>query len=159
MAAYEFARRLPYVDGSRMILAGQSAGGVVALFTAGTRHPQGLRAVLAFSAGRGGDPVHHPGEPCAVKPLGNVFAEVGKQVKSPALFLYAKNDLFFNARVSRLWFDQFTGAGAKAKYVLQGPYGSNGHYVFSDPAGVRRWIPEVERFLAEYGVPFVAMSL
>ena len=26
MAAYDYARTLPYVDGSRMILAGQSAG-------------------------------------------------------------------------------------------------------------------------------------
>src|SRR6059058_3013158 len=45
MAAYEFARALPYVDGNRMILAGQSAGGMVALYTAGTRQPQGLQAV------------------------------------------------------------------------------------------------------------------
>src|SRR6267142_7205380 len=42
MAAYDYARTLPYVDGNRMILAGQSAGGMVALFTAGTRTPPGL---------------------------------------------------------------------------------------------------------------------
>src|SRR5919199_547020 len=54
MAAYDYARSLPYVDGNRMILAGQSAGGMVALYTAGTRQPQGLQAVLAFAAGRGG---------------------------------------------------------------------------------------------------------
>src|SRR3954453_8584420 len=55
MVAYNYARGLPYIDGNRMILAGQSAGGMVSVFTAGTRSPQGLVAVLAFAAGRGGD--------------------------------------------------------------------------------------------------------
>src|SRR5919198_4013117 len=61
MAAYDFARTLPYVDGDRMILAGQSAGGMVALFTAGTRTPPGLVAVLAFAAGGGRGPGHQTG--------------------------------------------------------------------------------------------------
>src|SRR5256885_7320554 len=44
-------------------LAGQSAGGMVAVFTAGSRNPPGLVAVLAFAAGRGGDPDINPGVP------------------------------------------------------------------------------------------------
>src|SRR5438477_1884227 len=68
MAAYDYARALPYVDGSRMMLAGQSAGGMVALMTA-ARAPQGLTAVLAFAAGRGGDPEVNPGVPWAIEPV------------------------------------------------------------------------------------------
>src|SRR5437588_450130 len=60
MAAYNYTRALPYVDGNRMILAGQSAGGMVAVFTAGSRNPPGLVAVLAFAAGRGADPERQP---------------------------------------------------------------------------------------------------
>src|SRR3989475_2769994 len=56
MAAYEYARALPYVDPHRMILAGHSAGGMVAPFTAGVRQPEGLVAVLAFAAGARGQP-------------------------------------------------------------------------------------------------------
>jgi len=154
MAAYDFARRLPYVDASRMILAGQSAGGVAALYAAGTRAPEGLVAVLAFAAGRGGDPVRHPGVPCAVEPLAKVFADLGSQVKVPVLFQYAANDLFFNARTSQLWFERFKAGGARAEYVLQPPFGGNGHYLFSDDAGARYWVPEVERFLRTYAAPF-----
>src|SRR5688572_11246180 len=55
LAAYDYARKLPYVDGSRVILAGQSAGGVAAL-NAAAHKPEGLVAVLAFAAGRGADP-------------------------------------------------------------------------------------------------------
>ena len=157
MAAYEYARTLPYVDGSRMILAGQSAGGVASIFTAGARAPQGLVAVLAFAAGRGGNPARNPGVPCAVEPLARVFDELGKSVKVPVLFHYAENDQFFNAQTSRLWFERFTAGGARAEYVLQPAFGKDGHYIFSDDSGVRYWLPAVERFLAKAGVPFEAM--
>lgn len=157
MAAYEYTRTLPYVDGSRMILAGQSAGGVTALFTAGARAPQGLVAVLAFAAGRGGNPSRNPGVPCAVEPLARVFDELGKAVKVPVLFHYAENDHFFNAATSRLWFERFSAGGAKADYVLQPAFGRDGHYIFSDDSGVKLWLPAVERFLAKYNVPFEPM--
>jgi len=158
MAAYEYARTLPYVDGSRMILAGQSAGGVASIFTAGARAPQGLVAVLAFAAGRGGNPARTPGVPCAVEPLAKVFDELGKRVKVPVLFHYAENDLFFNAAISRLWYERFTAGGARAEYVLQPPFGKDGHYIFSADSGVRLWLPAVERFFAKYGVPFERME-
>jgi dienelactone hydrolase len=157
MAAYDYARTLPYVDGSRMILAGQSAGGVASIFTAGARAPQGLVAVLAFAAGRGGNPARNPGVPCAVEPLARVFDELGKSVKVPVLFHYAENDQFFNAQTSRLWYERFTAGGARAEYVLQPAFGKDGHYIFSDDSGVRYWLPAVERFLAKAGVPFEAM--
>jgi len=153
MAAYDFARRLPYVDGARMILAGQSAGAVAALFAAGTRAPEGLVAVLAFAAGRGGDPVRHPGVPCAVEPLAKVFDDLGRQVKVPVLFHYAQNDLLFGAPTSQLWFERFNAGGARAQYILQPPFSQNGHYIFSHE-GARYWVPAVERFLRKYAVPF-----
>ena len=158
MAAYEYARTLPYIDGSRMILAGQSAGGVAAIFAAGARAPQGLVAVLAFAAGRGGNPRRNPGVPCAVEPLAKVFDEMGKAVKVPVLFHYAENDLFFNAQTSRLWYERFTAGGARAEYVLQPAFGKDGHYIFSEDEGVRWWLPAVERFLAKYNVPFERME-
>jgi dienelactone hydrolase len=158
MSAYEYARTLPYVDGSRMILAGQSAGGVAAIFTAGARAPQGLVAVLAFAAGRGGNPYRNPGVPCAVEPLARVFDDLGKAVKVPVLFHYAENDHFFNPNTSRLWYERFTAGGAKAEYVLQPAFGKDGHYIFSDDSGAKIWLPAVERFLAKYNVPFEPMQ-
>jgi len=156
MAAYEYTRALPYVDGARMILAGQSAGGVASLYTA-ARGPSGLVAVLAFDAGRGGNPARNPGVPCAIEPLARVFDEMGKAVKAPVLFHYAENDQFFNAQTSRLWYERFTAGGARAEYVLQPAFGKDGHYIFSADSGARYWLPAVERFLARNGVPFEAM--
>lgn len=158
MAAYNYARTLPYVDGNRMILAGQSAGGVTSIFTAGARAPQGLVAVLAFAAGRGGNPARNPGVPCAVEPLAKVFDQLGREVKVPVLFHYAQNDLYFNPNTSRLWYDRFAAGGARAEYVLQPPFGKDGHYIFSADSGVGIWLPAVEHFFAKYGVPFEPMQ-
>jgi dienelactone hydrolase len=155
IAAYDYARNLPYVDGSRMILAGQSAGGIVSLFTAGMRQPKGLVAVLAFAAGRGGNPDIRPGVPCGVEPVAKVFDALGKLVKVPVMMHYAENDHYFNPATSKLWYDRFVAAGAhEADYVMQPAFGKDGHYLFGDLVGVRYWLPSVERFLAKHEVPF-----
>jgi dienelactone hydrolase len=158
MAAYDYARELPYVDGKRMMLAGQSAGGMVSMFTAGTRDPEGLLAVLSFAAGRGGNPDFRPGIPCAVEPVARVLESVAKSVKAPVLLHYAENDLYFNAQTSRLWYERFAAAGGRAEYVLQPAFGRDGHYIFSEEPGVRLWLPAVERFLAKHGVPFERLA-
>jgi dienelactone hydrolase len=152
LAAYEFARKLPYVDASRVILAGQSAGGVASLHAAAQR-PPGLVAVLAFAAGRGADP-EHPGVPCAVEPLAVLFAELGRSVQAPVLLQYAQNDLSFGPAASQSWFRRFKAGGARAEYVLLPPFGADGHYLFSDEAGVGHWLPEVEGFLQRHGIRF-----
>jgi dienelactone hydrolase len=154
LAAYHFARKLPYVDRTRIILAGQSAGGVASLYAAAHK-PQGLVAVLAFAAGRGADPLH-PGVPCAVEPLAAVFADLGNGVQAPVLLHYAENDLSFGPATSQLWFQRFKAGGARAEYLLQPPFGADGHYLFSAEAGVERWLPQVERFLQRHGIPFDA---
>jgi len=157
MAAYDYARRLSYVDGSRMILAGQSAGAMVSIFTAAMRAPQGLVAVLGFAAGRGGNPEYRPGVPCAIEPVAKLLDTLGSKIKVPVLFHYASNDRFFNPATTKLWYDRFTAGGAKADYVMQPDFGSDGHYVFSAQGGSKIWLPAVEHFLKEYGVPFQAL--
>ncbi|HEX7054316.1 MAG TPA: CocE/NonD family hydrolase [Burkholderiales bacterium] len=150
LAAYAFARTLPYADPERMILAGQSAGGVVSLFAA-TQAPQGLRAVIAFAAGRGADP-YHPGVPCAAAGVGAVFEQMGRAVKVPVLLYYAENDLFFGPAIARAWYGRFEAGGAAAEFVLQPAFQANGHFVFSSPAGVRLWLPRVEDFLRRHRI-------
>jgi len=158
MTAYNYARTLPYVDGNRMMLAGQSAGGMVSIFTAGTRAPEGLVAVLSFAGGRGGDPDSTPGTPCAIEPVARVFDMLGKNVRVPVLFNYAENDLFFSPNVSRGWYERFNANGANAEYVLQPAFGKDGHYLFGDTLGVRYWLPTVESFLAKHNVQFARLD-
>ena len=46
--------------------------------------------------------------------------------------------------------------GANAEYVLRPAFGRDGHYLFSDPAGARAWVPAVEDFLARHRIAFEA---
>ena len=92
--------------------------------------------------------------PCAIEPIAKLLESVGKNVRVPVLLHYAENDLFFNAQTSRLWYERFTASGAKAEYVLQPPFGRDGHYIFSEVLGVRYWLPAVEQFLGRHGIPF-----
>jgi dienelactone hydrolase len=158
MAAYDYARTLPYVDGNRMMLAGQSAGGMVSLFTAGTRNPQGLVAVLSFAAGRGGDPDATPGVPCAVEPVARVLDTLGKNIRVPVLMHYSENDLFFSPKISHGWYERLAAGGAKAEYALQPAFGKDGHYIFGDTLGVRYWLPTVEDFLNKNGIAFARLD-
>ena len=158
MAAYDYARSLPYVDGNRMILAGQSAGGMVALYTAGTRQPPGLQAVLAFAAGRGGDPEINPGVPCAIEPVARIFDMIGKSIRVPVLMNYAENDLFFSPKVSRQWYERLNASWTDAEYALQPAFGKDGHYLFGDTLGVRYWLPTVETFLARHSILFARLD-
>src|SRR3954451_20690019 len=158
MAAYDYARTLPYVDGNRMLLAGQSAGGMVALYTAGTRQPPGLQAVLAFAAGRGGDPEINPGIPCAIEPVARIFDTVRKQIRVPVLMNYAENDLFFSPKISRQWFERLNASWSDAEYALQPSFGKDGHYLFGDTLGVRSWLPTVETFLARHSITFARLD-
>lgn len=156
LAAYEFARKLPYVDPSRLILAGQSAGGVASLYAA-AQAPQGLVAVLAFAAGRGADPLH-PGVPCAAERLAAVFEQTGRLIEVPVLLHYAENDRSFGPAASGAWFKRFKAGGARAEYVLQPPFGEDGHYVFSERAGIKLWLPRVESFLSRHRIPFTPLE-
>lgn len=153
LAAYDYARKLPYVDPARMILAGQSAGGVASLYAA-AQQPEGLIAVLAFAAGRGGNPALHPGIPCAAEALAALFQDLGTSVRVPVLMYYAENDLYFGPAASRSWFQRLQAGGVDAEYVLQPPFGKNGHFVFGDTKGVELWLPTVERFLERHRIPF-----
>ena len=137
-----------------MILAGQSAGGIVSMYTAGTQDPQGLVAVLGFAAGRSGEPRLPAGRAVRHR-AGREAPGVGRPQRQGAGALhYAENDLYFNAQTSRLWYERFAAGGGRAEYVLQPAFGRDGHYIFSEVLGVRYWLPAVEQFLVRHGIPF-----
>ena len=153
LAVYRFAQRLPFVDGSRLVLAGQSAGGVVAL-AAAAREPAGLAAVLAFAAGMGGDTLAHPGEACAPREMAALFAHLGRHVKAPVLLNYASNDRWFGEQTSRTWYENLRSGGAPAQYAVLPAFGADGHFIFTDARGAARWVPQVAEFLRRIGLPF-----
>ena len=74
IAAVEFAQALPFVKADRVILVGQSAGGIAAI-AAASANPPGVIGVVNFSGGRGGRPYTNPGDPCVA---GNMTEAIAK---------------------------------------------------------------------------------
>jgi dienelactone hydrolase len=148
LATVEWAKAQRDLDARRWLLVGQSAGGFASIYTASKR-PDGVVAVLAFSAGRGGRPDTNPGDPCSPGRMAELFASIAPRIVVPVLWFYAENDQFFGPRVPRMWFESFRAAGGRGELVVIPPFReARGHGVFPAPAGTPFWTAAVANFFS-----------
>jgi dienelactone hydrolase len=150
--AIEFAARLPYVDATRIVLVGQSAGGL-AVQALASQKPEGVRAVINFAGvlRLSGSAVS---DACWFDGVVAAFSTYLKSSTVPSLWVYTSNDSYFDGRPERVtaMHEAVVKSGAKPRLVLLPAFGSDGHALFGDEAGVKLWLPEVEAFLRETGL-------
>jgi dienelactone hydrolase len=152
LATVDWAKAQLDLDAKRWLLVGQSAGGFASIYAASKR-PDGLVAVLAFSAGRGGDPDKRPGEPCGSDKLAELFAAVAPRISVPVLWFYARNDAYIGERVQKLWFDSFRSAGGRGELVVIAPFPqARGHGVFPSASGTPLWVAAVAGFFRSQNI-------
>jgi dienelactone hydrolase len=144
-AAVAELKRDPDVDGKRVLLVGQSAGGW-AVLAAASEPLEGLVGVINFAGGRGSS---RPGEVCNDARLVEDAGRYGATSRVPQLWLYAANDSFFSPDIVRRMHESFTRAGGKAALRQLPPFGADGHALFG--RGTSQWLPQVEPFLVELG--------
>nr|WP_306805656.1 alpha/beta fold hydrolase [Caballeronia sp. BR00000012568055] len=147
LATIAYADTLPQIDREHVVLVGQSAGGFASL-AAASFDPPGLVAVVNFSGGRGGDPVKHPGVPCAPERMTSAIAHFASTTHAPVLWHYVENDKFFGPDYTRSWFASFQQAGGKGEFVMEPAWGDNGHLMFASRDAIPIWLPHVHDFLA-----------
>jgi dienelactone hydrolase len=133
---------LPEVDSSRMIGIGVSTGGL-AMVGLAADPPAGMLATISFAGGRGSNAPDHVCNPDA---LVETFAELGKRSKVPMLWIYAANDHYFRPQLAESLYRAFTRSGGKATFIAAGPFGEDGHRLFS-LRGIPVWTPMVDDFL------------
>ena len=152
IAVTEFMQKQPYVDRSKLVMAGVSVGGLIAVAMS-AKQPPGLVAAINFAGGHGGDPKGSPGEPCQAGQLARLIAQYGqtaaKGTPTPMLWVYSENDQFFNPKTSRTWHASYVGSGGLAEFRLMPAFGKDGHDLFGGGADI--WQPLVDEFLARYG--------
>ena len=148
LAAISYGRGLAGADGGRIVLVGQSVGGLTTT-AAAAANPPGVVAAINFAGGAGGDPERHPGIPAGAGQLKDLYAGLGQQTRVPMLWIYTENDRYFDPSYSRAWAKAFADAGGQVDYRLLPPFKDNGHLLFNQ--GCDLWMPIVEDFLARAG--------
>ena len=138
-------RQEPDIGNSAGVIVGQSVGGLLAVSLAARNVPR-VVAYVNFAGGSGGDPKAKPGEPCMPDQLKAAFAQFGAKARSPVLWLYSANDLYWGAEYPHTWFAAFRKAGGRGQFVSLPPCCSDGHRSFMDTRAA--WMAPVEAFLA-----------
>jgi dienelactone hydrolase len=132
----------PEVDPSKMIGVGISTGGL-AMVGLAADPPKGLVAAINFAGGRGSNAPDHV---CNPEALVETFADFGKHAKVPMLWIYAANDHYFGPQVAQAFYRAYMQSGGKAQFIAAGPFGEDGHGLFS-LRGIPTWTPMVDEFL------------
>lgn len=146
-AALDYASAQPYVDRKRIVVIGQSHGGLTTM-AFGTTPYSGVLGLINFAGGLRLNNCHG-----WQRSLADAFAKYGESNRLPSLWFYGDNDSYWPPELSREMHARFVEAGGKARLVTFGTFKDDAHKLFSDASGVAVWWPEVERFLIELGLP------
>jgi dienelactone hydrolase len=121
-AAMAYLRAQPWADPARVVVAGQSRGGILSVAYAAERSGT-VRGVINFAGGwtsqrcdEGGRGFNHA-----------TFASAGGQTRIPMLWLYAEEDRYYSAAWIRRYHEAFAQAGGVATFHLFPAFGGDGH--------------------------------
>ncbi|MEC5399944.1 alpha/beta hydrolase family protein [Uliginosibacterium sp. H1] len=142
-------RQEAWADPQRLLLVGQSVGGI-ATISATSRGIAGLVAAVNFAGGSGGSPERHPGKPCAPQNMDREIARLARSANAPMLWLYTENDQYFDPATTRAWHATYQANGGRAEYRLLPPFSDDGHKLFAQGNAV--WQPILDVWLAESGL-------
>jgi dienelactone hydrolase len=146
-AVLDYVVAQPWADRERILVVGQSHGGLTTL-AFGTLNYPGVKGLVNFAGGLRYD--NCVGWKEALMGAAGSYA---RETRVPSLWFYGDNDSFFEPYVFRGMHEKYTAAGGQARLVAFGTFGSDAHGMFGARAGARIWQPEVKKFLAAVGMP------
>jgi dienelactone hydrolase len=146
-AVYEFLNRQAWVDRGKIILAGNSRGGILSVVYAAERSGSAT-GVVNFVGGWLGDECNSE---AGIDVNATLFAEAGKKATVRHLFLYATRDDFYSVSSVTNYADVFRKAGGSVDFELYDmDTGANGHSLFYQYR--RKWNGDLDAFLIKLGV-------
>ena len=146
--AVNYAREQDWVDADRIVVAGQSYGGMATL-ALGTQPVPGVRGLINFAGGLRDDGNH-----CDWRSeLVHAFADYGAANKVASLWMYGANDSLFGPDLVGRLHDAFVRAGGHARLVEYAAFKRDSHGMVASRDGEKIWWGETERFLQQIGMP------
>ena len=125
-AAMVALRQRPDVAPSRVLIGGQSRGGILSVAYSGM-HPDQIFGVVNFVGG-------WLGTGCdTASRLNGTLVERGARFDRPTLWLYGDQDPFYDLQHSRNNFMLFQSAGGQGNFLKFNVPGGYGHFVLSAP--------------------------
>ena len=121
-AAVAYLRTQPWADSRRVLVGGQSRGGMLSVVYAAER-PGSVRGVINFAGG-------WTSQRCDVDGRGfnhATFALAGSRGRVPMLWLYAEQDSYYAPARIRGYHDAFTRAGGEATLHVFPAFDGDGH--------------------------------
>jgi dienelactone hydrolase len=139
----------PDVDKGRVLLVGQSYGGIASI-ALGSTNPPAVKGIINFAGG-----VKRTETNCGwEQSLIDAFAAYGKESKVPTLWFYGDNDSYWGAELPKKMHAAYLASGGKAQLVSYGVFSDgDAHRMASSARGVSIWLPETVKFLSEIGMP------
>jgi dienelactone hydrolase len=134
----------PFVDRTRVVVAGISRGGILSVAWSG-RQTAVPRAVVNFVGG-------WMGAGCSsASSINRHLLNRGIAWGQPSLWLYGDKDPFYPLSHTRANFEAFRAAGGKGAFQeFPPPPSGNGHFIGSQPD---LWTATMEAYLIERGLP------
>ncbi len=139
----------PEIDPSRILIIGQSHGGLTAMALGAKGFP-GVLGILNFAGG-----YRYTGDSCIwAKSLVDAFESYGKTTRIPSLWFYGDNDSYWGKDLPKKMHSAYQAAGGNAHLVSFGTFAKgDAHSMFSNADGAAIWWPETEIFLRKIGLP------
>lgn len=138
-AATAYLRAQPWADPGRVLIAGQSRGGILSVAYAAER-PNTVRGVINFAGGWTSDRCDEGGRSFNQP----TFSAAGRRPRVPTLWLYAEQDRFYSVPWIRRYHLGFVQAGGDGALHVFPAFGGEGHRLVDR---VEIWSPAVDEFL------------
>ncbi|RQR61408.1 hypothetical protein DIE18_12985 [Burkholderia sp. Bp9125] len=146
-ATVRYMAHQPYVDASRVVVAGTSHGGLASI-AYGTEAAPGVRGIINFSGGLRQDLCEG-----WQRNLVDAFDQYGARTAVRSLWLYGDNDSVWTPALVAQMHDAYASHGTLAQFVDFGRYKDDAHRLIVDRDGVPVWWPAVHAFLAALNLP------
>lgn len=137
----------PWADTSRMMMMGQSHGGLTTMAYSQEPNP-GFKLFVNFAGGL----KYTVGCQWELA-LRDAYMAYGKKSKVPSMWFYGENDSYFPPPVIAPAFKAFVEAGGNGEMLAYGPFGVDSHSMFANVDGADIWLDKVLGKMKNAGLP------